>query len=92
MSKFFIEVEHDEAESACIQAVEIFLQTGSHFLTNAEWGCTDGEHKAWIIMDAEDKEQARCILPSAYRNQAKIVQLSKFTLEEIDEIRRQHAL
>ncbi len=46
MAKFLIEVPHEATESECINAVRIFYQTGSHFLTNAEWGCEDGEHKA----------------------------------------------
>lgn len=92
MARYLLEVEHDAEETECIRAVEVFLQSGSHFLTNAEWGCMDGEHKAWIIMDAEDKEQARCVIPPAFRSHAKIVCLNKFTLQEMDEIRRQHAM
>jgi hypothetical protein len=92
MARYLLEVEHDAAEIECIRAVEVFMQSGSHFLTNAEWGCMDGEHKAWIIMDADDKEQARCVIPPAFRSQAKIVCLNKFTLQEMDEIRRQHAM
>jgi hypothetical protein len=68
----------------------VFLETGSHFLSNADWGCRDGEHKAWIIVDVENKDQARFIVPPAFRPQAKIVQLNKFTLEEIDEILQHH--
>jgi hypothetical protein len=31
----------------------------------------DGEHKRWIILEAENKEQARQMLPPANQNQAK---------------------
>jgi hypothetical protein len=41
-------------------------------------------------VEVDSKEEARSILPPAYRSQAKIVELSKFTLEEIDEILRHH--
>jgi hypothetical protein len=64
--------------------------TGSHFLTHADWGCMDGEHKAWIIVEVDSKEEARCILPPAFRSQARIVGLNRFTMEEIEEIFRQH--
>jgi hypothetical protein len=90
MSKFFIEVPHDDEEVECARVVQIFLKTGSHFLTHADWGCSDGEHKAWLIVDVESKEQARSILPPAFRSQAKIVKLNKFTMEEVDDILRQH--
>jgi hypothetical protein len=90
MAKFFIEVPHDAEEVACARVVEIFLKTGSHFLSNADWGCADGDHKAWIMMEVDSKDEARFILPPAFRAQAKIVQLNKFTMEEIDEILRHH--
>ncbi|MCI0696088.1 hypothetical protein L0337_29320 [candidate division KSB1 bacterium] len=62
----------------------------SHFLSNADWGCQDGDHKAWIIAEVDSKEEARYILPPAFRAQARIVKLNKFTMEEIDEILRHH--
>jgi hypothetical protein len=88
--RFFIEVPHEEETVACARAVEIFLKSGSHFLTHADWGCYDGEHKAWLVVEAEDKEEARRILPPLLRMQAKIVALNAFSLEEIDEILRHH--
>jgi hypothetical protein len=90
MPRFLIEVPHDEKEAICARVVQIFLHTGSHFLTQADWGCMDGEHKAWIIVEVESKEEARCILPPPFRAQAKIVQLSYFNMEEIDELCRRH--
>ncbi len=90
MAKFFIEVPHNPEKIACARVVEIFLKTGSHFLSNADWGCLDGDHKAWIIVEVDSKDEARFILPPAFRAQAKIVQLNKFTMAEIDEILRHH--
>ena len=90
MARFLIEVPHQADVAACERAVRIFLNTGSHFLSHADWGCLDGVHKAWLIMDLESKEQARNVLPPAYRRQAQIVQLNEFTMEQIDEIARHH--
>ena len=90
MPKYLIEVEHEAKKEACEQAIRIFLNTGSHFLTNADWGCMDGEHKAWLLIDVEDKEQARTVLPPAFRRQARIIQLNKFSLDNMDEIRPYH--
>jgi hypothetical protein len=92
MARFLIEVPHESDVRACVRAVSVFLETGSHFLTHADWGCKDGVHKAWIIVDVEDKEQARNILPAAYRPQARIIGLNHFTMEEMDEIKRHHDL
>jgi hypothetical protein len=90
MPKFFIEVPHEAEVVACAKAIRVFLETGSHFLTNAEWGCMDGEHKAWIIVDVDTKEEAHNIVPLAFRRDAKVTLLNRFTLEEIDEILRHH--
>lgn len=90
MARFLIEVPHEAEPVACARAVKVFFETGSHFLTNADWGCLDGEHKAWFILEAESKDEARFVLPPAYRPEAKIVRLNKFTMEEIDEMLRHH--
>jgi hypothetical protein len=91
MAKFLIEVPHSADVAECARTVQIFLNTGSHFLTHADWGCMDGVHKAWIIVDVEDKGQARDILPPAFRSQAEIVKLNEFTMEQIDDIMSHHA-
>ena len=90
MARFLIEVPHEAEKIACARAVRILLTTGSHFLTHSDFGCLDREHKAWIIVDGENKEEIRSIVPPTYRSQAKIVKLNKFALEEIDDLLRQH--
>jgi hypothetical protein len=85
MPKFLIEVPHGATKNACDQAIQIFLQTGSHFLTHADWGCLDGEHKAWIIADVKSKDEALFILPSVFRKEAKITLLTTFTAKDLVE-------
>lgn len=90
MARFLIEVPHEAETTACARVVEIFLKSGSHFLTHADWGCLDGEHKAWIVADVKSREEARAIVPPGMRSEARIVQLNYFTMEEIDDILRHH--
>jgi hypothetical protein len=90
MSRFLIEVPHEADKTACLRAAQTLLKTGSHFLTHADFGCLDGEHKAWIIVDVSNSEEARAILPTEYRSQSKIVQLNKFALEEIEKLLNHH--
>lgn len=90
MARFLIEVPHEKTTAACTRAVEVFLRTGSHFLTHADWGCKDGEHKAWIVVEVDSKDEARRIVPPVYRSQAKIVQLNAFTMKDIEDIGRHH--
>ena len=90
MGKFLIEVPHEEEEIACARVVEIFLKTGSHFGRHADWGCRGGGKKEWILFDVDKKEEPRRILPPAFRSQAKIVSLCKFSMEEIEDIVSKH--
>jgi hypothetical protein len=90
MSRFLIEVPHESETIACARAVKLLLETGSHYLTNADFGCRDGDHRAWIVVDAESKEQARGAIPPLYRDRAMVVGLNKFSLEEIGDLIKQH--
>ena len=89
-AKFLIEVSHDANTVACARVVDVFLKSGSHFLTHADWGCHDGVHKAWMMVNVDSKEEAGRIVPPMFREHAKIVQLNCFSVEEIDQILREH--
>jgi len=90
MPRFMIEVDHEAETQACARTVQVFLATGSHYLTHADWGCLDGVHTAWMIVEADSREQARSIVPPALRRQARVTALNGFSTEQIDEILRQH--
>jgi len=85
MGKFLIEVPHGSDKGSCKSAVKVFLASGSHFVTNAEWGCMDGDHKAWLIVEIESKEAAMRLLPSSFQTKAKIIKINKFTRKDMDE-------
>lgn len=90
MPRFLIEVPHESDKNACTRAVQFFLNTGSHFLTNADWGCLDDDHRAWFIADVATREDARNIVPPPFRDAARIVQLNKFAMKDIEEISDHH--
>lgn len=90
MPRFLIEVRHDSDTVTCARVVQVFLATGSHFLTNADWGCRDGDHRAIIIAELDSHDEARAIVPVAFRSQARVVRLGKFTTEQIERTLREH--
>ena len=92
MSRFFVEVPHEGTKEACDAAVRAFMQTGSHFMTNADWGCADGEHNAWFTIDLEDKHSVMEILPPLLRRDAKIIEVIKFKMEDVPEIKKFHGM
>ena len=90
MPRFLIEVSHDAAQIACARAVDAFFKTGSHFFTHADWGCFDGVHKGWIIVEVDSRSEAQAIVPPIFRSQAKVVQLNSFSQDQLDEIISRH--
>ena len=90
MSRFLIEVPHEAEKIACARVVQVFLASGSHFLANADWGCMAGDHRAWMIVDADNQDEARLIVPPAFRSQATIVGLNSFSMDQIEQILSRH--
>jgi hypothetical protein len=90
MPRFLIEVPHEAETIACAKVVKVFLASGSHLLTHADWGCADGDHRAWMIVDVASKDEAMAIVPPAFRSAARIVGLNYFSLDQIDEILKTH--
>jgi hypothetical protein len=89
MARFLIEIPHEAEIQACAAVVKVFLSSGSHLLTHADWGCMDGNHSAWLTVDVDSKEDALQLVPSAFRPQARIISLNKFSMEQIDTIMAQ---
>ena len=85
MGKYLIEVPHGGDKVSCIRAIQVFLTSRSHLVSGVEWGCMEGEHKAWLIIKAKNKEDAMRVLPAAYRKNARITTLHKFTQKQLYE-------
>jgi hypothetical protein len=88
--RYLIEVPHEDTKEACLQAVRVFMETGSHFVTNADWGCSDHVHKAWFVAELENKDQALRLLPPLFRRVATIVALQRYGPEELQRTAGQH--
>ena len=84
---YLIEVPHENSSYECYRAIKVFLETGSHFLANAKWGCPDDDHRAVLVAEVESKEQALQIVPPMYRDVAKITEMETFTRDDMDELK-----
>jgi hypothetical protein len=78
MERYLIESQHTDAN--CDQVVKDVFAAG--YLRHFEWGCKDHEHTAWAIVDAENPEHARQMVPWYLREKARVVKLVKFDLAE----------
>lgn len=90
MPKFMIEVDHPADIYSCAQAIKVFLDSGSHYLVNADYGCEDNIHKSWFVVEADNREQALMVVPSQFRKDARAILLCKFSIPEINELLRLH--
>ena len=81
MPRYLIEIPHSSDKIACAKVVRTFATSGSHFLTQADWGCADGDHRAWMVVDVDNREAAEAIVPPAFRPETKITRLVKFLLD-----------
>lgn len=84
MEKYLIEIRHGGDSASCLESIQSFLSSRSHYVTSVEWGCPEGENKAWLIIKTGNSSDALRIIPAAYRQQAKITRLHKFTIKELD--------
>ena len=88
MPRYLIEIPHSGNKTECMQVIKLFVESGSHLLSNAEWGCKDGVHKSWFISDFDDKSQAMQVIPPLLRHNAVIVELTKFNKTDMADMKQ----
>lgn len=81
MERFLVESPHTEHE--CKLAIKLSQSAG--YLNNFDWGCMDGIHIGWAVIEAENGAQALGVVPAIVRNKAKVVRLNKFESATVDE-------
>lgn len=81
MNRYLIETSHNRED--CLHVLDQFVAWGH--ITHFEWGCESGICSGWAIVEAESEEQALYAVPSLLREKAKVVKLSQFTPEKIQE-------
>ena len=84
MNRYLIEAPHEDKE--CVRALQNFLAGG--FLTHFEWGCPEDNHSGYAIIEAENVEQARMVVPPIMRDRARVIPLKRF---DPDVVREMHS-
>jgi hypothetical protein len=77
MERYLIETPHTAQD--CHMLVSQIYSMG--YLYHFDWGCPEGVHCGWAIIEAVDEAQARLAVPPIVRSKARIVRLTKFTGE-----------
>jgi len=79
MDRYLIETPHTRGE--CLNLLDQILAMG--YLHNFDWGCEDGDHTGWAIIEAESDAQAMLAVPTMVRAKARVVKLNRFTDEDV---------
>jgi hypothetical protein len=72
-------VETNHTARECLWALKQTLHESPEFLAHFEWGCEDGDHRGWAIVEAEHKFAAQALVPQTLRPYTNIVALNEFT-------------
>ena len=82
MDRYLIETPHTDDE--CLGLLDQILAAG--YLHNFDWGCQDGDHTGWAIIEAESQAEARLAVPVMVREKARVVRLNRFTDEDVERL------
>ncbi|HEY7439400.1 MAG TPA: hypothetical protein VIC35_08380 [Acidimicrobiia bacterium] len=78
MDRFLVEIPHDSDKTSCLAAIKVFAESGSHYLTHADFGCEDGVHDAWLIVEADSHNEARMVAPPQFRERTRVTKLKRY--------------
>lgn len=83
MPRYLIQLTHESDHEVCVRALRAIERYGGHLFTYADWGCKAGVHSGWLIVDLDSRDEALQMVPPEFRQEARIVELNRFTKEEI---------
>ncbi len=81
MARYLIESPHTPEE--CLQHLDEVLARGPDELAAYDWGCMVGDHTAWTVLEVDGKAAAQDRIPPFLRPKARVVELNKFTPEQV---------
>ncbi len=82
MARFVIESPHSKEE--CMTALDEIKAEHPELLDRMEFGCKVGEHVGWATVEAGSKTEAEQLIPEIIRDKAHVVEVLKFTPEQIE--------
>lgn len=84
MPRFLIEIQHANDYVGCVKALDALMRSGSHLISQAEFGCEDGVHCGWLIAELDSREDAQRMVPPQFRADTRVIQLRRWTREEME--------
>ena len=77
MPQYQLELSHSEQE--CLTAANMIVSHGMHLMNHTWFGCNAGVHVGWLNLEVDNEREARGMLPPTLRNQARVVEVERFS-------------
>lgn len=74
MDRYLVESPHNHDN--CTMVIKEVHAMG--YLHHFEWGCEDDVHCGWAILEAGSHDEAKMVVPSLVRGEAKAVRLVRY--------------
>lgn len=81
MVKYLITSKHEPAD--CLRALDEELAKGPGILDKFVYGCKEGDHTGYAIVDVKSMSDALAMVPGFLQESACITKVDKFTPAEI---------
>ena len=81
MAHYILQVSHSEKD--CLRALNEIMAHSLHMLNHSWFACTSGVHTSWMDVEADSTSMARNSLPPSIRSSAQVVEVQRFTAEQI---------
>ena len=79
MDRYIVIIPHTLEE--CKQSLKQIESIGT--ITHFEWGCKDGDHTGWAMIEADSKAEAMLSVPTIQRRKARVIKLNRFEPEDV---------
>lgn len=84
--KYLIQSPHTKQE--CLRELDEISAKGQKTLGQFFWGCGQGDHTGYAIVDAKSAGEARGLVPEFIREKASIIELVQFSPEQIKSLHK----
>lgn len=88
MARYLVELPHTKED--CLEALDSVVAFSNSLIDRIDWGCGNDVHTGWLLIEAQDANAAKMMVPTNIRDKAKAVQLNKFTSEQVHSFHEAH--
>lgn len=81
MTRYLITSVH--APEECLRAMDEELAKGSAVLDKFVYGCREGDHTGYAIVEAKSRSEALALVPGFLQDNACVARVDKFTPAEV---------